>query len=121
MYDSQYLRTVQIWQNLNEHHYYLTSTKSVISQIDANCSPFHSLNTLPFHIRLENLKLIKDSFILISSKYYFQTGTLYLLFLSSHVFTILELDNNYFGILFWKIVKPRDHDEIKPSIEKIFQ
>ena len=24
--DSQYLDTVQIWQNLNEHHHYLTST-----------------------------------------------------------------------------------------------
>ena len=28
--DSQYLSTIQIWWNLNEHHYYLTSNKSVI-------------------------------------------------------------------------------------------
>ena len=36
----------------------LASTKSVICQIDANCSPLQSLNTLPFHIRLERLKII---------------------------------------------------------------
>ena len=36
----------------------LASTKSVICQIDANCSPFQSLNMRPFHIRLERLKLI---------------------------------------------------------------
>ena len=56
--DSLYLGKIQIWQNLNQH-YYFTSTKSVICQIDANCSPFHSLNMLPFHSRLEHLiKLI---------------------------------------------------------------
>ena len=27
---------------------------------------------------------------------------------ASHVFTALEYDSNYFGILLWKIVKPRD-------------
>ena len=46
------------------------------------------------------------------SKYYFKTGTICLLFLSSCVFTVLELDSNHFGILLWKIVKPRDHNVI---------
>ena len=63
MTDSQYLGTVQIWQNLNENHYFLTSTKSVICQIAANCSPFQSLNMLPFHVRLGCLKLICHNLI----------------------------------------------------------
>ena len=54
------------------------------------------------------------------SKYYFKTGTICLLFFSSHVFNTLEFDSNHFGILLWKIVKPRDQNEIKPPIEKIF-
>ena len=37
MTDSQFLGKIQIWQNFNEHRYYLTSTKSVICQIDTNC------------------------------------------------------------------------------------
>ena len=37
------------------------------------------------------------------SKYYFKTGTIYLLFLSSHVFAGLEFDSNHFGILLWKM------------------
>ena len=57
MTDSLHLGTIQIWRNLNEHYCYLTSTKSVIQQIDANCSPFQSLNMLTFHIRLELLKI----------------------------------------------------------------
>ena len=35
----------------------------------------------------------------IFSKYYFETGTLYLFSLSSYVFATLELDKDYFGIL----------------------
>ena len=50
----------------------LTSTKSVICQIDANCSPFQALNMLPFHMRLERLKIIYHSLISISLKYYFK-------------------------------------------------
>ena len=38
-------------------------------------------------------------------------------FLSSDVFNTFKLDKNYFDIL----VKPRDHNEIKPPIGKIFQ
>ena len=57
MTDSTYLDTIQIYQNLNEYYYYLISTTSLIWQIDANFSPFQSLNMLPFHIRLEHLKL----------------------------------------------------------------
>ena len=43
--------------NLNENHYCLTSTKSVICQVAPNCSPFQLLNMLSFHVRLECLKL----------------------------------------------------------------
>ena len=56
--DPMYLDTIQICRNLNEHYYYLISTTTVIWQIDASCSPFQSQNMLPFHIRLERLKLI---------------------------------------------------------------
>ena len=56
--DSKYLRTIQIFQNLNKHYYYLISTTSVIWQIDTDFSPFHSLDMLPSPIRLEHLKLI---------------------------------------------------------------
>ena len=102
MIDSQYLGTIQIWRNLNEHQCYLTSTKSVIFQIDANFSPFQSLNMVPFYIRLERLKLIYYGLISNFSKYYFKTGTLsslYFLFSCSYIFTALEFESNYFNIL----------------------
>ena len=61
--------------------------------------------------------------VLISSffTYYFKTSTTSILFLSSPVFTALELDSNHFDFLLWKLVKPRDHNEIKPPIGKIFR
>ena len=71
--------------------------KSVIFQEDANHSPFLWLNMLPFHVRLERLKLTYYSLISFFSKYYFKAGTRCLL-LSSHVFTALEFDVNYFGV-----------------------
>ena len=49
------------------------------------------------------------------------TDTFCLIFLSSHVFTALEFHSNYFGILLWKIEKPRDYNEIKPTAGKISQ
>ena len=76
---------------------------------------------LPFHIRLERLKLIHYSLITNFSKYHFNTGTLSLLSFSWHILTVSEFDINYFDILFWKIVKPRDHNEIKPPVGKIFR
>ena len=63
MTDSQYLGTIQNWGNLNEHHYYLSSAKSLTCEIDENCFPFQSLNLIPFHIMLERLKLIYYSLI----------------------------------------------------------
>ena len=63
-----------------------------------------------------DLSLIPNFF-----RYYFKTGTLCLLFLSSHVFPALEFASNYFGIQLWKIVKLRDHNETKPPIRKIFR
>ena len=65
-----YLGAVQIWQNLSEHHYYLTSTKSVIRQMGANCFPFQSRNIFAFYIWLEGLKRIYYSVISIFSKYH---------------------------------------------------
>ena len=87
------------------------STKSVIFQIDSNCSPFQLLNMLPFHIGLVS------NF----SRYFFKTGTPCVLFLSSHVFPGLQFDNNYFDIPLWKTVKPRDHTETKPPNGKLFR
>ena len=95
MTGSQYLikYLTQVWQNLTEHHYYLTLSKSGIGQIDAYCSPFHSLSTLPFHIRSKSLKLIYYSLISICTTDHFKTGTLCLLFVSSHIFIALALDS----------------------------
>ena len=55
------------------------------------------------------------------SKYFFKTGTTCLLFSPTHVFVTLICNINHFGILFWKIVKPHDDNEIKPPIGKIFR
>ena len=100
MTDSLYLSTIQIWQNLTEHYSYLTSTKSVIWKINLSCSPFQLLNMLPFDIWPEQVKLIYYSITVL--QYYFKTDTICLLFLSSHVFTTLEFDSNYSGILLWR-------------------
>ena len=112
MTDSQYFGTTRIWQNLNEHHYYLILTTSVVRHLP--------LNILPFHIRLVRLKLTYYSLASIFSKYYFKTATLCFL-LSSHVFTALAFSSNYFGVLFSKIVKAHYYNEIKRPIGKIFQ
>ena len=114
MTDSQYLVTIQIWRNLNEHCYYLTLTEFAICQIDTNCSPFQWLNLLPFHIRLERLKLTYYSLVSNFPRYFFKTGTLGVL---CHAFAALHCDSNYFGILNSKI-KPRDHNETKPPTGK---
>ena len=67
-------------------------------------------------------RLMTDSQYLDTNlRHYLKTGTLCLLFLSSHVFTTLQLDSNCFSILLWKIVKPRGHNETEPSIGKIFR
>ena len=92
---------------VNEYYYFLISTTSVICQIDANCSPFQSSNMA----RMLKTKLLGLTSIF--SKCYFNTGTICLLFLSLHVFTTLEFDSNLLVIVPWKILKPRDHNEIK--------
>ena len=51
---------------------------------------------IPFHIRLEPLKLTYYSLITIFPKYYFKTGTLFLPLFILHVFTALEFNSNYF-------------------------
>ena len=59
-------------------------------------------------------------FISTFSKYYFEIGTICLLFSSAHLFTALEFHGNHFAILLSKMVKPHDHNKIKLSIGKIF-
>ena len=93
--DSQYLGTIQIWQNFNEYHYYLTSAKSMIYQIDAICSPFQPLNMLPFLHQPRMLKTDLLQFNINFSKYRFKTGSLCLLFLFSHVFTTLTFHSSF--------------------------
>ena len=101
-HDWFYLGTIQICRNLNECYYHLTSATSVIWQIDANRSPFHSLNMLPFHINFRTLKTNLLGLLSNFPRYYFKKGTICLLFLSSYAFTALEFDSNDCGILLWK-------------------
>ena len=59
------------------------------------------------------VRMLKTNLLgLISSfcKYYLKTGTICLLFFSSHVFATLKFDSNHFGTLLWKVIKPRDHN-----------
>ena len=59
--DSQYLCTIQVWQNLNKQ-YYLKSTKSVICQTDTNCSPFQLLNLIPLILWFPQAGTLKIQF-----------------------------------------------------------
>ena len=97
------LGTIQNWPNLSKHQYNLTSTKFLIWKIDENVSSFQSLNMLSFHIRLLHLKLIYYDLISIFVTF----GTMYILFLSSHVFISLKFNNIHISVLFWNIVKPQ--------------
>ena len=112
MTDSQYLGIIQIWWNLNEYYYYLTSPKSFIYQIALHSSRWNA----SFRHQIRKLKTDLLQFNINFSRHFFKTSTLCLLFLSSHVF-----DSNYFGILLWKIVKRCDHNETKPPIGKTSQ
>ena len=103
--------------NLNEYYHYLTLPECVICQIETNCSPVHSLNMLPFHIRLKRLKLTFYSLISNFPGSYLKTGIFCLLSFSSHV----EVDSNYFGVLLLKILKPRENNSTNSPIGKIFQ
>ena len=87
----------------------------------------HKLFSIPvaeytsFSHQARTLKTNLLGFISNFSKYCFKIETIYFLFSSSHIFTALEFDNNHSGILLWKILKPRDHNEIKPPIGKMFR
>ena len=52
-----------------------------------------------FSHQAKMLKLTYYSLISNCARYYFKTGTLCLLFLSSHVFPALEFDSKHLGIL----------------------
>ena len=116
---SLYLGTNQIWRNLNEHSYYLISSKSVIWQI----GKLFSIPVVEYASFSHQARMVKTNLVrLISnfSKCYFKTDTICFLFFSLHAFTALEFDSNHFGILLWKMVKPRHHNDIKQPIGKIF-
>ena len=99
MTDSQFLGTIWILRNLNEHHYDLTSAKSMICQINTNCSSFQLLN-VSFRIKLEMPKTdLLQFFYQIFLNITLKLAKFGLIFLSSHVFAILKFDNSYFGIL----------------------
>ena len=85
----------------------------------ANCYPFHLLNMLP-NIKPEHLKLTYYCLISIFLDITLKL-THFASFFSSRVFPALEFDSNYFGILLWELVKPREHNEIEPPIGKIFR
>ena len=65
----------------------------------------HKLFSIPvaeyasFSHQARTLKTNLLGFISIFSKYYFKIGTIYLLFLSSHIFPALGFDSNHSGIL----------------------
>ena len=74
-----------------------------------------------FSLQAKTLRTNFQGLISNFPKYFSKIDTVWLLFLSSHVFTALEFDSNHFDILLWKIVKPHDHNEIKPPIGKMFR
>ena len=54
MVDSQYLGTIQIWQNLNEHHYYLKLVSTIFYQsflFSSNDSPSKTEKCFLFHLK----------------------------------------------------------------------
>ena len=48
------------------------------------------------------------------------SGTLAYFLTFSYAFTALEFDSNYISILLWKIVKQRNHNEIKDTLRAYF-
>ena len=98
----------------------LTSTKTVIRQLDGNYFPFQSLNILPFHIRPKRLKLIYYSLILSFPDVTLKV-TQFNSFHSSYLFSTLELESNCFSMLLLKIAKLLEHNGIRPPVRKIFQ
>ena len=105
MTDSMYLGTFQICRNFHEHYYYLllfsfnyirdlTNRRKLFFVSVADYASFsHQARSLK-----TNLLGLTPNF----SKYYLKTGTICLLFLSSHVSTALEFESNHFGILLGK-------------------
>ena len=87
----QYLGTNQMLRNMHEQHYHLTSTKSVICQIDAN---FASIST-----RLERLKLIYHSLTLSFSNCYMLSSFL--------IFTCIYHFRNWQQLFWYPIMKNR--------------
>ena len=65
-----------------------------------------------------DLLQVNNKFFYISFKNW-HTLSPFLIF--KHLFTALEFDSHYIGILFWKIEKRRDHNKTKPLTEEKFQ
>ena len=112
--------------NLNDYYYYLI--ENVIWKLQLcdlkNRRKLFSIPVAEYAYFSHQDRTLKTNLLCLTSnfsKYFFKTGITCLLFLSSHVFTALEFDNNHFGFLPWKILKPRDHNEIKPLLGKIIR
>ena len=119
--DSMYIVTIQICRNLNEQYHYLISTTFVIWHYKRKLLSIPVAEYASFSHQARTLKTNLLGLISNFSRYYFKTATVCLLSSSSHVFTALGFASNHFGVLLWKIVKPCDHNEIKPAIGKVFR
>ena len=68
---------------------------------------------LPFHTPLEQLKLNYHGLLSTFSKYFLKLAQS----APFTLFTALVFDSNYFGVLIWKIVKPRDYNKLKAILK----
>ena len=93
MTDFMCFGTSQIYRNLNEHCYYFISTTSVTNRCKLfiiSIPEYASISRQARTLKTDPLGLISNT-----SKYYFKTGTICLLFLSSHLFAALEFDSSH--------------------------
>ena len=96
MTDSMYLGTCHICRDLNERCQYLISTTSMIRH-RCKSFPFPVAEYASFSHQGRTPKTNLQGLILNFSEYYFKTGTICRLYLSSHVFFALGFDSNHFG------------------------
>ena len=115
--DSKYLGTIQIWRNLNEHHsFWYIEIKSYLfakkMQIVLYSSRWIARMLKTHLLQFNNKPFLNINLTLVHLPQ--------LAHFTSHAFTTLECDSNYFVILLWKIIKPYEHNKIKPPIGKLF-
>ena len=95
MTDSQYLGTIQIWQNLNEDHYYLTSLQLNLWFVNYRQIILHSSRWICFLHQVRTLKTNLLQFIILNLAPFFSFSYL-------HTFPTLEFESNYFLSCFEK-------------------